>query len=69
MKDKLQKHSRAILVAVAVVVIHLIIGIAIKGCTKSSGSSEKLSASEEKSQGFLKRIFSGKKEKVSVVLY
>ena len=66
MKNKLQKHSRGILVAVAVLVIHLIIGMSIRGCSKSSGSAEKNYTAEEKSPGFLKRLFSNKEEKKTV---
>ena len=58
MKDHLQKHSRWLLLAVSVIVIHLVIGIAIRGCSKNSDAAEKNVAAEKKSQSWFKRLFS-----------
>ena len=63
MKDKLQKHSRWLLLVVSVIVIHLIIGIAIRGCSATPDTTEKITESKQENPGWLKRLFSGKKEK------
>ena len=58
MKDKLQKYSRWLILAVSVIVIHLIIGISIRGCAKSSDTAENTAAAKEKSQSWFKKLFS-----------
>ena len=58
MKDKLQKHSRWLILAVSVIVIHLIIGISIRGCSRTSDASGNTAAAKEKSQSWFKRLFS-----------
>ena len=67
MKEKMQKHSRWLLLAASVIVIHLVIALAIKGCGNSdsgteSTAKENVVKSDGSSDGFFKRLF-GKKEK------
>jgi D-alanyl-D-alanine carboxypeptidase len=68
MKEKMEKNSRWLLLAAAVIVIHLFIALAIKGCGSTATKSENKTTentvqSQEKTPGFFERLFGKKEEK------
>lgn len=65
MNEKIQKNSRWLILAAAVIAIHLIIAVAIRGCGGADRNikDDKKEAVSGESPGFFERLFSGKKEK------